>query len=178
MNRRTLLASGLAAAAVATPALADTRGSISRITTSQNASWAPEAHAHEHAPVARAYIAKLLTDRHLVAQTETWPIEMRVDFTRPSFRVEMGRVWDSHEGLRTNKRGPVVSIYERGVKVGEAQIYAYSGSLPEVPAVSMITRHLEFDRLKQALPGQVQYDNSRFFNAIDAQRRARRIEIA
>lgn len=177
MNRRTLLATGIAAA-VASPALANA-GSVTRTWTSQNATWTPAARAHEHAQVARDYMAKLISERHLIAQTETWPIEMRVDFRRLSFGVDIGQVWDSHEGLRTEKRGPVVTIYENGVRVGEAQIYAYSGALPEVPPISMVTRHLEFQRLKQALPGQVDYDNSRFFNAIKRHRAAQpQIEIA
>jgi hypothetical protein len=171
MNRRKFIAAGAAstAALTLTAGVAQAAPLMPLTSHGGRARWSAQARAHEHALIAMRWIDKVMNERAVYGQ-EIWPIDLKVTLRDPRFIVEVDKAWDHHDGYRAGRTGPRVQVFDGDVKVIEGELFFYHGSDP-IPPVSMISRHFgggDVNHLRQLLPGQVSYDNSRFFAALDA----------
>lgn len=173
MKRRTFL--GAAASTAALTLTAGVAQAAAPITShGGRARWSAAARAHSDAMIAMRWIDTVMNERAVYGQ-EVWPIDLKVTLRDPRFIVEIDRAWDHAEGYRAGRTGPRVQVFDGDVKVIEGEMFHYTGPLPEVPAVSMISRHFgggDVDHLRRALPGQVNYDNSRLMAALERHRSA------
>lgn len=111
MNRRELMVAALAAPVLAMP--------LPALAASRRLIWGPGTYQNKHALMIARHCTQLMRDEIMYFSSE---MDMSIKLTDPRFEIQMSqKVWNWMTG-DTQEDAPKISIFERGVHIGDVGI--------------------------------------------------------